>query len=469
MASFPRGIDVSNNQGAIDWAAVASSGVEFAIAKASEGTYFRDGWFSENWSACKLYGVARGAYHYAVPSNSSAEAEADYFLDAIEKLYGPLEVGDVLAVDLEDPQASGDLSDWCLAWLQRVEALVGYKPMVYTSPSYATAHCLYNRSELAAYGLWLASWGVPTPPPAPPPWRLVAVHQIGIGPPGSVPGVATSIDLDRFNGSSVEQFKAYGMPAGAAPPEPVPPEPTPPAELPVYNPNEPPHIQEHDYDCSQDSIEWCLYAYGRTPDEGWMLQSMIDAGVLTPAYGCMDASGAGLAGWLNTEYGEFGYVASNADPVSFDDVAAEAATLKHPLAIGGRGWYHWSGVSGYDPIADALILKNPAPNWMGVGQSMSRETFAELGSFSMVRLTHPAAEAEPPPDPDPGPPADGGDPGVGSGLLAMMAEDGTQPAMASSFLPLGRSPATVEWGLGLNGTMYLWHLPTGSSWRYKPS
>ncbi len=55
---------------------------------------------------------------------------------------------------------------------------------------------------------------------------------------------------------------------------------------------------------------------------------------------------------------------------------------------------------------------------------------------------------------------------VGSGLLGMMDEDKTEPAMPSVFLPLGQSPAIVEEGMGLNGTVYRWHLPTGKHWRF---
>ena len=55
---------------------------------------------------------------------------------------------------------------------------------------------------------------------------------------------------------------------------------------------------------------------------------------------------------------------------------------------------------------------------------------------------------------------------VGSGLLALMAADATEPSMPSTFLPLGRSPATLEECIGLNGVRHVWHLPTGHHWRY---
>jgi GH25 family lysozyme M1 (1,4-beta-N-acetylmuramidase) len=178
--------------------------------------------------------------------------------------------------------------------------------------------------------------------------------------------------------------------------------------VPHYDPNEPAHPQENDWDCSCESTEWALFAYGRTPDDDWIEQSMIAAGVANPAVGLTDASGAGLANWLNVEYGEFGYVSSNEPSVSFDDVAAEAATLKHPLLMGGRAWCHWTGVRGYSAADDLLLLANPANGYQGVYQTMNRSQFASLGSFSMVRLTHPEAEGasgtETPPPTD-GPPA----------------------------------------------------------------
>lgn len=163
--------------------------------------------------------------------------------------------------------------------------------------------------------------------------------------------------------------------------------------LPVYDWQEPAILQNHDWDCSEESIRWCLYAYGRTPDDAWMEQSMIAAGVVNPDVGCTDASGAGLARWVNQEYGEYGYLASNQTGVSFDQVKDEADQHVHPLAIGGADWYHWSGLRGYDPLNDRLLLANPAPGWHGVYQTLSRDEFAREGPFNLVRVTHPEAES----------------------------------------------------------------------------
>jgi GH25 family lysozyme M1 (1,4-beta-N-acetylmuramidase) len=151
-------------------------------------------------------------------------------------------------------------------------------------------------------------------------------------------------------------------------------------------------LQQADWDCAQESIRWTLFAYGRTPDNAWMESSMIAAGVVNPSVGCTDASGAGLAGWVNAEYGEYGYLASNQTGVSFDAVAEEAARHVHPLAMGGAGWYHWTAVRGHDALMDRLLLANPAPGYGGCYQTMDRAQFANLGPFNLVRVTHPEAE-----------------------------------------------------------------------------
>lgn len=235
---------------------------------------------------------------------------------------------------------------------------------------------------------------------------------------------------------------------------------------PTYNPLEPAHLQENDWDCSVESTEWALFAWGRTPDDNWIEDSMISAGVVDPALGLLDASGAGLANWVNVEYGPDGYLASNVNPVSFDDLAWEAATLKHPIMFGGRAWYHWSGLRGYDPVRDCLLLANPAPGWKGVYQTMNRSQFSQLGSFSMVRLTHPQAESgQKPPGLDYSP----WEGRVGSGLIEMMQADHVLPAQDySTWLPLGRYPAQIEECIAESGVTYRWLLGTNRGFRYAP-
>ena len=230
-ASYPLGIDISNNNGVIIWPRVAAAGVQFAICKASEGTGFVDRFMFGNVVGCRENGILAGYYHFARPSQNPARAEADFFVETVARQLN-IDTGEVIALDLEDEAASGDLSDWTLTWLQRVEELVGFKPLCYTSPGYAQAHGLANRPEIGQYGLWLASWGVPTPPPPTPPWDLVAIHQFAVGAAGTIPGVAGEIDLNHYNGP-ISTLPLYGKPAAEPPADPPPLPPPPPLLTPA--------------------------------------------------------------------------------------------------------------------------------------------------------------------------------------------------------------------------------------------
>lgn len=171
----------------------------------------------------------------------------------------------------------------------------------------------------------------------------------------------------------------------------------------VFNPQEPAHIQEHSYDCAQDSAEWAMWSLGRKPADGWMDSQMQADGIMSTEQGLLDASGAGLAGWIQKQYGEFGFLSNNESSVSFDWAAAEGDHA-YPVLLGGRAWGHWSGLYGYDPARDVLLLANPAPGWMGVQQTMDRGQFDSLGPFSAVRIWHPdLVEPVAPPSPEPTP------------------------------------------------------------------
>lgn len=174
-------------------------------------------------------------------------------------------------------------------------------------------------------------------------------------------------------------------------------EPAMPARV-TFNLREPAHIQEHDHDCSQDSLEWAMWALGRKPQENWMEPTMVAEGVMSRELGLLDASGAGLAAFVRRHYAEYGFDANHEPSVTFDALAAEIGP--YPMLIGGRAWNHWSGLWGYAQGQDVLLLANPSPGWKGVGQTMNRQQFAALGPFSMVRVLHPdLMEAAPTPAP----------------------------------------------------------------------
>ena len=192
------GIDVSHWQGAIDWAAVASSGVRFAIAKATDGRQFVDETYLTNKAGAELNGIVFGAYHFARPDGSAGDAvaEADHFVDHAQLGGGNL----IPVLDLE---RTGGLSDaevttWILTWLARVHERTGVRPMVYTSPS-GWEERTGDTTAVADAGytvLWVAHWNTDAP-------RVPAANWGGHGwtfwqtsSCGSVRGIAGCVDVD---------------------------------------------------------------------------------------------------------------------------------------------------------------------------------------------------------------------------------------------------------------------------------
>ena len=74
------GLDVASYQGAVDWGSVALHGARFAYVKAAEGTYYTNPEFAQQYQGSYHAGIIRGAYHFAVPDNSSGATQADFFV-----------------------------------------------------------------------------------------------------------------------------------------------------------------------------------------------------------------------------------------------------------------------------------------------------------------------------------------------------------------------------------------------------
>src|SRR5947209_2616222 len=125
-----KGCDISSYQGTVDFD-VLKGEVSFVIAKATEGTGYKDPTFDRNWREAKRVGLVRGAYHYAHPDlGTNADDEAAYFLSKV----GPVVQNDLLALDYE-VNWSGDVVGWCKAFLDHVRQTTGVTPLIYLNLS----------------------------------------------------------------------------------------------------------------------------------------------------------------------------------------------------------------------------------------------------------------------------------------------------------------------------------------------
>jgi GH25 family lysozyme M1 (1,4-beta-N-acetylmuramidase) len=174
------GIDVSRFQGAIDWPAVAGSGIRFAFVQASRGSGAdctvkpgqcgADPYFAANRLAAETAGIRVGAYHRAFASGGTvadaradAIAECDVFLSAV----GSLKSGELVPViDVETPftgMTSTSLRAWIRLFVKRTTKHLGRKPMIYTNASSWAATGNTREFAKARYPLWIAEYGVSRP------------------------------------------------------------------------------------------------------------------------------------------------------------------------------------------------------------------------------------------------------------------------------------------------------------------
>ncbi len=191
--SGTKGIDVSYAQGAIDWAQVRMSGVNFAMIRASRGyisdakPMAKDVMFDYNITEATKVGMNVGVYHYLyAESVAEAKKEAKFFLETIK----PYKITYPVVLDVEE-QAQADLgkekiTQICKAFLDEVKA-AGYYPMIYANKSWLTNYL--DMSKLSEYEVWLAQWNtVPT-----------YLGEFGIwqySAKGIVSGIDTYVDLN---------------------------------------------------------------------------------------------------------------------------------------------------------------------------------------------------------------------------------------------------------------------------------
>lgn len=208
-----QGIDVSIFQGNVNWNAVATSDVRFAISRVSDGTQFIDSKFAANWQGSASVGLIRGAYQFFRPAQS-ASAQAAIMIQAVGQL-GPGDLPAVLDVETADGQSSATIVSKIQTWLDLVEEGTGKRPIIYAASGFWNT--LSGTSAFADYDLWVANYFVNCPL-VPNTWSGWTMWQYGDN--GSVPGIAGPVDVNLFNGSLAD-LQAYASTSGSSPDVPI--------------------------------------------------------------------------------------------------------------------------------------------------------------------------------------------------------------------------------------------------------
>lgn len=162
-----KGIDVSYAQGAIDWAKVKASGIEFAMLRSSRGPLSstrpasEDTTFKYNITEAAKAGIYVGVYHYLYAETvADARKEAKFFLKTI----APYKITYPVVLDVEEQQQAAlgksKITKIVKAFLDEVSA-AGYYTMLYSNKTWLTQYL--DVSQLSEYDVWLAQWNtVPT-------------------------------------------------------------------------------------------------------------------------------------------------------------------------------------------------------------------------------------------------------------------------------------------------------------------
>jgi lysozyme len=192
-----QGIDVSHYSGTIDWSQVQGAGIDFAFAKATEGTGFTDPQFAANWAGMQDAGVVRGAYHFFHPE-LDPDTQAAFVVDTVGAL-APTDFPIVLDLETNGGQSESVVVANALTFLTDVETATGRTPIIYTSNRVITT-VSGGSPNFAHYPLWDAEYGVDCPV-IPAPWTTWELWQTN--GTASVAGVAPglTVDLDTFNGT----------------------------------------------------------------------------------------------------------------------------------------------------------------------------------------------------------------------------------------------------------------------------
>ena len=198
------GIDVSNWQGEINWAAVADDGIKFAYIKATGGTDFVDQQFDDNYKGAYAHGIMRGAYHFGRPDQSGPVEQARFFVrngggwSADGMTLPPM-------LDMEynpsGPECYGLNDARMIGWIQgfsdEVKRLTGRYPVIYTTTNWWQTCTGDSGAFNQNNPLMIAKWG-DKPEPLPN-WPYHSIWQYTSS--GRIAGINGDVDRDAFNGS----------------------------------------------------------------------------------------------------------------------------------------------------------------------------------------------------------------------------------------------------------------------------
>lgn len=192
-----KGIDISNNNGNINFNKVKVAGVEVVYIKATEGTTYRDNYLDTNYANAHYAGLKTGFYHFLV-GTSAPETQATSFYNAIKDKANDL-------IPMLDIETNFDgLMDFAVRFMNKFKEISNLPIGVYTYTGFMSN--LDNR--LSDCPLWEANynndpWNLPENDI----WSSKVGHQYT--ETGQVDGINTKCDINEFNDGILVKTTGY--------------------------------------------------------------------------------------------------------------------------------------------------------------------------------------------------------------------------------------------------------------------
>jgi GH25 family lysozyme M1 (1,4-beta-N-acetylmuramidase) len=190
------GIDVASYQKKVHWKGWVAKGRSFAYIKATQGTSYRNPYFSSQYNGAYKAGMIRGAYHFANPAGKSGVRQARYF---VRHGGGWTADGRTLpgALDIEyNPSGSTcygiskkKMIKWITDFTVEYQRLTTRDAVIYTTLDWWT-RCTGNTTKFSLTNpLWAARWGTKDAGKLPGAWSVATFWQY----------TSKRIDQSRFN------------------------------------------------------------------------------------------------------------------------------------------------------------------------------------------------------------------------------------------------------------------------------
>jgi GH25 family lysozyme M1 (1,4-beta-N-acetylmuramidase) len=199
-AKLSRGVDVSSNNGDVNWGAVRRAGIDFAFVKVTEGLTYEDPTYTKaRVDALRKAGLRFGVYHFARPQpGHAAKDEAARFINRA-KSAGWGRRGDlrpVLDIEWCSGLGTAQLQKWIKDFCGEVKRRVGVDPIIYTGLWFWGPR-VGNPSGNAwkQYPLWLAAYVKDPTNYTPRAWSAPSIWQYT--DKGRVAGVNGSCDISQ--------------------------------------------------------------------------------------------------------------------------------------------------------------------------------------------------------------------------------------------------------------------------------